>query len=216
MRRVVWQRSGRRGSALGGGLAAGLLLLGLTACTGETSSREPLPDRSVGSQATLDARPVPMDVALGRTVGKRPSRAQARRVEQQVGRVLGRYFDAAYLGGDYPRTDFPGAFDDFAPDLARSARSDRDLLTNAAAGASIEAVVPKLKRVRVDTLAPSKAVVGVTARARLVFLVERADAADRRVTVTGRFLMSRRKAGPWEIFGYDVARGSVVAAREGS
>ena len=57
------------------------------------------------------------------------------------------------------------------------------VLTNAAAGASIEAVVPKLKRVRVDTLAPSKAVVGVTARTRLVFRVERADAADRRVTV---------------------------------
>lgn len=213
---MVRERTGRRRRAVGAVLAAGALLLGLAACTGETSSWEPLPDRSVGAGATLEAKPVPMDVALARTVGKRPSRARAKRVEQQVGRVLGRYFDAAYLGGGYPRARFPGAFDDFARDLGRSARRDRDLLTNAAAGPTIEAVVPRRKRVRIDTLAPSKAVVGVSARWRVVFVVERSDAADRRVTVTGRFLLSRTKAGPWEIFGYDVARGSVAAAKEGS
>ena len=36
---------------------------------------------------------------------------------------------------------------------------------------------------------------------------------DQRVTVAGRLLINRKKSGPWQIFGYDITRSSVPAAK---
>ena len=58
-----------------------LTLSATAGCTGDSAPDASLPERSVESQATLEARPVPMDIALAKAVGKRPTRAQRLRVE---------------------------------------------------------------------------------------------------------------------------------------
>jgi hypothetical protein len=196
--------------ALGWVLAAGLVLASTGCTSGEEgpsdAASSSLPSRSVQPQATVEAEPVPMDVAVATVVGNRLGRPRRAQLQQQVSRVLADYFDAAYLGGDYPRTDFSAAWESFSPGVARQARRDRALLSNAADGARVEAVVPLRKTARVDALVPRRVVAGLTARIRLVFVQQMSDGADQRVTVSGRLLMNRAKAGPWQLFGYDVTR----------
>ena len=191
------------------------VLLAVTAgCTGgDEAENAPLPKRSVREQPTLEAKPVPTEVSVARVVGGRLDRDQRSRLEKQVGRLVSRYFDDAFLGGDYPRSNFSGALATFSPGAARRARADRDLLTNADVGATTEAVVARRKQARLDVLVPGRFVVGLTARIRLVFLQQTTDGVDKRVTVSGRLLVTRRKAGTWEIFGYDVSRSSEPAGK---
>jgi hypothetical protein len=201
--------------AFAAGLAA-TLLLGVAGCTGDPRSPgedavPSLPSRSVGEGATLAAKPVPLTLTVGKVRGQRLRKQQRRRLERGVSRVLSRYFEAAYLGGDYPRTDFSDALPGFSRGAVRRAAGDRPLLTNSAVGAVTESVVPRVKTARIDLFKPRRVVAGLTARFRLVFLQERVKGRDRRVTVKGRLLMSRTKRGPWEIFGYDVTRFSVPA-----
>jgi hypothetical protein len=177
-----------------------------------------LPSRSLGSQATLDAKPVPTEVAVASVVGRKLEREQRRRLEKQVSRVVSQYFDDAFLAGQYPRKDFSRAFATFSGGAADRAARDRDLLTNAEIGTTTVAVVPRTKQARLDVLAP-KHVAGLTARIRLVFVAERTDdagSADQRVTVKGRLLMDRRKSGAWQIFGYDLTRSSVPVSNGAS
>jgi hypothetical protein len=167
----------------------------------------------VGTRPTLEAKPVPTQVTIARVVGAKLPKKQRDRLDRNVTRVLSHYFDDAFLGGDYPRKDFSGAFATFSHGAARRARGDRALLSNAGIGAETEAVVPRVKAARLDVLAPRRHVAGLTARMRLVFVQERADGEDQRVTVSGRLLMARKKSGPWQVFGYDVTRSSVAATK---
>jgi hypothetical protein len=205
-------------------LAAGLLattLLVSAACTSDSErSREDvapsaLPDRSTASTPTIEARPVPMTVRVTRTVGGELPKRSRRRLEHQVSRVLSGYFDAAYLGGEYPRSDFAGALAAFSRGARERAASDRGLLTNAGVGARTRSVLPRTKQARLDVLVPRRLAVGLTARVRLVFLQEQVHGPTRRVTVKGRLLLNRKRSGPWQIFGYDVSRSSVPARNGG-
>lgn len=217
--RPVKQQPSRAVRVLAGGLVMALLLL-TGACTGdgeepEDSAASPLPSRSVGSSPTFEAKPVPIQVEVARVVGGRLKPKQRRTLTRQVGAVVSRYFDAAFLAGDYPRRDFADALGTFSQGAARQARSDRALLTNAAVGPEVEAVVPRAKRVWLDVLVPRRFVVGLTARFRLVFVQEQLRGADQKVAVSGRLLMRRKKSGRLQIFGYDVSRSSVPASGKG-
>lgn len=202
-------------------VAAVLLLVGAVKCGagdgGEsgTDATPSLPSRSVEGGATLDAKPVPMRVAVARVFNGKLRPKQTHRLERQVGRLLSSYFDAAFLGGEYPRKDFPGAFATFSGAAASRARDDMDLLTNAAASPQIERVVPRTKRARLDVLVSKRSVPGLTARVRLVFRQERVRGADLMVTVAGRLLVNKAGPGSWQIFGYDISRSAVPAAKEG-
>lgn len=165
---------------------------------------EPAPSRSVGSAATLEAKPVPLTVRVTRVSGKF-RKAQFAALERKVGKAISGYFDAAWLG-DYPRNDFRNVFPTFSREAAALARKDRELTTNAVLGRSIESVTPKRKTARLSVLAPNKVALGVTAQFRLEFVAELAEAAPRRVSVSGQLLLTRKKGGQWQIFGYDVAR----------
>lgn len=210
-------RSGAPRSLLAALLVLLLVAAGCTGDVGRTASPGPeevtLPDRSVGSSATLEPKPVPMQVRIGRTVGHRLPKRQEKKVARQVGRVLSDYFDGAFLGGGYPRAGYPRAFSRFTQGAKRSARKDRDLLTNSSVGRRIEGVHPRRKEARLDLLVPHLSVAGVTARIRLVFVTERAKGPGHRVVVTGRLLLSRAAKGPWRVFGYDVKRSATAVRR---
>lgn len=205
--------------ALAGGLAVALLAA-TAACTSDSEpprevAPSDLPERSLGAAPTLEAKPVPTEVTVARVAGERLRKEQRRRLEKQVARVLSGYFDDAFLGGEYPRSDFAGALAAFSPGAAERAASDRDLLTNTEIGGETEAVVARAKQARLDVLVPRRLVAGLTARIRLVFLQERSNGADQIVTVKGRLMLNRKSSGAWQIFGYDVSRSSSPAGKGG-
>lgn len=199
-----------RGRASVAGALCAVLVLA-AGCTGGSDdadapkpSSSPVPSASTGAAPTLEARPVPLTVRVTRVAGRLDKKARAS-LERNIGRTLDRYLDAAYLGGDYPRRDFDDAFAAFSRPAARTARHDRGFLTNAALAGSTTAVLPKQKKAWLSVLAPNRVAAGVTARIRLVYVDVR-EAADQRVTVDGRLLLTRKNSGGWHIFGYDVSR----------
>jgi hypothetical protein len=190
------------------------LLAAAAGCTGGSEPSAPSGQRT-GSSATLNAKAAPLKVRVTRVAGTLKKSARGP-LEHNVGVVIGRYFDDAFLGGSYPRSDFDGAFAAFSPGAASRARGDRALLTNATLGPTTESVTPKKRTVYLNVLAPHKVAAGVTAWVRLVLVANRGDKPDQRVTLTGRLLLTRKKSGGWQIFGYDVARSAVPTAKGAS
>lgn len=204
------------------GLVLLALMVGVGGCTNDaatptpTPTATPLPSSSTESTTTLEPKPVPLDIEVVRVLGSRLKRPHVELIERQVGRAVSAYFNQAFLDGDYPRRNFSAAFGSFSRGAAQEARRDRRLLTNASVGGVVESVTPRQKVARLDVLVPNKIAAGVTARVRLVFLQERARGADQKVTLSGRLLLTRKKSGGWQIFGYDVARSAVPAAQGGN
>lgn len=205
-------------------LTAGLLATTLAVSAACTADPEPprketapsaLPDRSVGSAPTLEAKPVPMQVRVSRVVGEKLRKPQRQRLQKQVGRLVSDYFDDAFLGGEYPRSDFAGGLAAFSPGAVERAASDRELLTNAAVGPDTASVTPRSKRAHLDVLVPNRWVAGLTARIRLVFVREPVTGPTEKVTVKGRLMLNRKKSGPWQVFGYDVSRSTSPVGRGG-
>lgn len=183
------------------GLCSVVLLTGCTGKSEDSGQPQDLPERATSPAAS----PVAMDVEIANVSGRLGATARSA-LERQVGTSIAAYFDAAFLAGDYPRNDFDDAFASFSEGAANKAQRDRDLLTSGWLGRSTEAVVTRQKTVSLSALAPKGTAVGVTARVRLVYVAERGELGDSRVTTTGRLLLSPAKSGEWEIFGYDLAR----------
>ena len=175
--------------------AAGLLLGG---CSGGDEEPAPAPAKESSAQ---DVRVV-TDSGIGRVRGplSPPRRAE---VVRDVTAVVDAWSTKAY-GGDYPRTDFADAFAAFTPYARALALRRTSLLSNAAAGADLEAATIAKRVVRVDVLAPRGKVAGATARIRIV--LDLSGETDRREVVTGRLLLSPTAKG-WRVFGFDVSRG---------
>jgi hypothetical protein len=153
--------------------------------------------------------PLATRAEVGTVVGRLPG-PRRKAVRRDVTDVLDRWWDTAYVGGDYPRTGF-GSFPGFTPGASRRARFDRDLMSNADIGARVESVTPLMRRARLDLLAVDRTVRSVTARFDLRMRVVLADAEaggtrTRRLQVRGRVFLTRRPAG-WRVFGYDVTKG---------
>lgn len=210
------QHPTRRRRALAAGLAT-TVLVATAACTSEEpeAGEEPVPSQSAGAATTLEAKPVPLRLT-SRSIGERPlPRKRAAVIERQVGAVIDSYIDGAFLGS-YPRQGFQSAFAHFTDNAAVQARHDRDLVTNAAVGADLEAAVPLVKRARLEMLVHRGVVAGLTARLKLVIRTEGKDGTASRVTVVGRLLMNRNRGGTWRIFGYDLARAATPAGKGAS
>ena len=189
--------------------AASMLLclsLGATACSdddggGDTSSQPPLPS---GEPSTFQ---IETTTTIGRVVGRLPK--QKRRVlAGAITPVVQRWFNAAYVGGDYPRTNFREAFPGFTAGARHEARRDVKLMSNDDIGARISGVTPKTSQVWLDVLAVGKRPAAVTARFRLGFKTQ--GRLERRVGVRGRVLLTRSDAG-WRIFAYHVAKSGATA-----
>jgi hypothetical protein len=176
------------------------LSAGATACSeesgGDSSSQPPLPSHA---PPTFE---IQTRTTIGRVVGRLPHKDR-KRLADAVTPVVQRWFNAAYVGGDYPRKDFSDAFPGFTAGARAEARRDLGLMTNQGIGERIEGVTPKASRLRLDVLAVRKHPSAVTARFRLAFRTE--GDLERKVQVGGRLLLTRSDGG-WRIFGYHVAK----------
>jgi hypothetical protein len=196
------------------------LLLGVTllttavGCTDEASTPAPsAPDRVDATPSEPPpAESVPLKVLVTRVLGKLPASSRPA-LEANVGRAVSAYVDAAFLSGDYPRSDFGRSFSSFTAGATRSARHDQDLLTNRELGTTTESVRATRRTAYLSVLAPYKVAAGVTARVDLVFVVDRGDRPAQRVRLAGRLLLTRNgDTGRWSIFGYDLHRSTTPAA----
>jgi hypothetical protein len=176
-------------------------VLGTSACSDDSSGAGPsAPPLPTGEPEAFEIRTV---TTWGAVEGRLPA-DQRRRTERAVTRLVQGWFDAAYVGGDWPRSDFRDAFPGFTAGARDQARRDADLMTNRSLGPEVTDVTPTASRIRLDALAVRNRAVGATARFVLGFRTE--GDRPREVRVEGRLLLSRQPAG-WRIFGFDVARG---------
>ena len=181
------------------------LSVGLSACQ---SSFEPsaAPERlSHGDdQVRLVADPVETTTRIHRVFGRLPE-SRRKAVRRQVGDVVDRWWDAAYLGGTYPRSSFPSAFPGFTDAAEKRARADKALMTNQTKGPHVDSVTARRRTVSLDILATDRRARAVTAHVVLRFDTE----GDRTGTTVlrGRLFLTRAR-GAWRIFGYDVAKGA--------
>ncbi len=185
-----------------------LLALVVSGCTGgQPQQSSGPPSQGVTDGATLEAKPVPLEVSVRKVHGRMSKKAVAT-LQGLVARPIRAYTETAFLGGEYPRRSFAGAFDSFSASARHLALPDRALLTNSDIGAQTSSITPLAQRAALDVLAPNKVAAGITARLVVRFLAEAKDGGVRRVTVTGRLLLTRAKKGGWQIFGYSLAKSS--------
>lgn len=192
-------------------LLCGLLAATASACTGDQDAPAPAveetasPSATAEPSATVAAEPAPVKVRVTRVAGRMAPQDQEV-LADKVGSVVAAYFDDAFLGGDYPRSDFDGAFSTFSAGAAKQAQRDRDLLSNSELGPSTVSVVARRQTAYLSVLAPHKVAAGVTARINLRFVADRGDEPDKEVTVKGRLMLTRKDDGGWKIFGYDLTQ----------
>jgi hypothetical protein len=156
------------------------------------------------AQATLASHPVPTKTGIHRVFGRLPD-ARRKAVRHQVGKVVDRWWDAAYLGGAYPRSSFPSAFPGFTAGAEKRARNDKALLSNLAHGPHVDSVTARHRRITLDILATGKRARSVTAHFVLRFETTGEKAGT--TVVRGRLFLTHKR-GAWRIFGYDVAKGA--------
>lgn len=185
----------------GSWVAATLVVVGLatSACSG--GNNEP-----ANASATSGTSPAPVEVVTATSVGELAGRLPQARRDQLVGevqQVVDGWIDAAYLSGDYPRTDFADSWPGFTARAEAKAERDGDLMSNRDLGASIDGVEPLKRQVTLDVLSVDKEAVGVTARVVLRFTTTGDTIKD--VRVAGRLYLTKGKQG-WQVFGYDVKK----------
>ncbi|MGH3445112.1 MAG: hypothetical protein ACRDPB_07035 [Nocardioidaceae bacterium] len=207
---------------LGSTMLCVLVLAVASACTGPTAhhaqkrpAASSTPSASVGAGATLTPKPVPLTVRVTRVSGRLGPQLR-RSLEHNVGKTVRTYFEAAFLGGHYPRSDFSSAFSAFTRSTAHAARKDRRLLTNVGLGPTTQSVTPKIEGAYLSVLAPYKVAAGVSAHIHLEFVANRGDKPARRVVLKGRLSLTHGKSGRWQIIAYHVSRSSHVVGSEGS
>lgn len=202
----------RLGALVRGPALVMVLVLAAAGCSSDDPSDRPTTGGTETAVTTSVAGPAPVTTRteIGTVVGRLPG-PRHKAVRLQVTDVLDRWWDAAYVGGAYPRTDFrryPG----FTPGAARRATYDRDLMSNADIGERVTSVTPLMRKARLDLLAVDRRARSVTARFDLRMRVALAGtdagqpARTRRLQVRGRVFLTRQPAG-WRVFGYDVTKG---------
>lgn len=183
------------------------LLLALTTAACNRDDEQAGPDPAAAPAPTetvsLTATPAPTRAQVARVYGRLPQ-ARRKAVRRQVTKVVDAWWEAAYLGGTYPRSAFPAAFPGFTRGAEARARRDKRLMTNQDIGARVESVTARHRSVALDVLAVDRRARSVTAR----FVLRFATTGQRTgvSVVRGRLFLTRRH-GAWRVFGYDVSKG---------
>jgi len=180
-----------------------LLVLGLAAgaCTGDGDDSSSGDATESSSPTSQPAPEVAIRARVGTVAGELP-RARRRVVARQVGAVVDDWFDAAYVGGDYPRTDFRYAWPGFTAGARRLAVRQRGIMSNDRIGGRIDGVQAMVKTAQLDVLSPKRRPAAATARVRLVFRTsgERAQRVARRIR-TGQVEINGGVFNPLAPFG---------------
>ncbi len=179
------------------------LTLGLSSCSGDDDDGSG--DTSPAGGSSEAAPGIDTRVEVGAVAGRLP-KGPARDVAADVAGVVDRWLDAAYVGGDYPRSDFGDAFPGFTKDAAALASEQPGLMSNQAVGKQVDGVTATRRVVRVDLLAPKGKPAGATAHVNLV--IDLSGDRARTDQTRGRVLLTRTK-GDWKVFGFDIERGEV-------
>jgi hypothetical protein len=183
-----------------------VLAVVLAACSGgDDSSSSPSAD-GAGQPAdggTDAPAPIETHSSLGKVRGQLP-KGKRSKVRQQVAHAVDEWFDAAYVGGDYPRNDFSTSWPGFTTGAKADASDDKELMSNQDIGAEVSSVKATARRVYVDVLAVRGKAEGATARFVLKFKTD--GDVQRKVEVSGRLFLTPSPEG-WRIFGYDVTKG---------
>jgi hypothetical protein len=183
-----------------------VLAVVLAACSGgDDSSSSPSAD-GAGQPAdggTDAPAPIETQSSLGKVRGQLP-KGKRSKVRQQVAHAVDEWFDAAYVGGDYPRNDFSTSWPGFTTGAKADASDDKELMSNQDIGAEVSSVKATARRVSVDVLAVRGHAQGATARFVLKFKTD--GDVQRKVEVSGRLFLTPSPEG-WRIFGYDVTKG---------
>jgi hypothetical protein len=189
-------------------LATSLLVLApaSTSCSGDDTSGEPAAESSSSSPSSAAPAPreVKTQVSLERVPGRLPPEVR-KRVQRQIGDVVDRWFDKAYVRGRYPRNDFHDAFPGFTVRARAQAHHDKALMTNQPLARRITGVTATQRLVWIDVLPAGGRAAGATARFRLEFTTT--GQAKKSVAVRGRLFLTPGPDG-WKVFGYDVAKGT--------
>jgi hypothetical protein len=184
------------------GLSLGVTTL--TACSGDDAKEPDQRTTSSGGAAT-DHRGIDTRVEVGAVEG-RLGKGPARDVAAKVAKVVDGWIDAAYVGGDYPRSDFGKAYPGFTSGAAALAAKQKALMSNATVGGKVDGVTAVRRVVSVDLLAPKGKAAGATAHVNLV--IKLTGGIERTDQVRGRLVLTPTKDG-WRIFGFDIERGEV-------
>src|SRR5262245_1280226 len=177
--RTTLRRPSRRRPMRALGLAAAALCvtLSMVACSGDDSSSpssQPGDTTDTSTGATDEPNQStqrPTTATLGRVSGKLP-KGKRSKVRRQVAHAVDQWFDAAYIGGDYPRNDFEDAWPGFTTGAKADAHADKALMSNEDIGTKIDGVEATARRVTVDVLAVHGHARGATARVVLKFKTE--------------------------------------------
>jgi len=178
-------------------LASGALLL--SGCGGsDDSDRKPAP-RPPSEPAAVTVR-----TTIAHVTGPLKPRARTQ-ITARVGTIVDRWFDAAYVGGDYPRAaaGFKDAFPGFTAGAAAEARQHLSLMTNADLGPRISGVQALTKGVKLDVLAAKGWPVGVTARVWLSYRTT--GSAVTQQLVRGQLDLAK-VGGDWKVFAFTITK----------
>ncbi len=180
---------------------AAVVVAALGACSGGGSEPPEQGDRpSQAAPATIPTR-----ATIGYLTG-RLGEERRKQLKRRVTRTVDRWIDAAYVGGDYPRSDFSDAYATFTKDAAAFAERDKARMSNTRVGNRVESVTATTRRLRIDVLAHKGTAAGVTARFALVLDLE--GEVRRTDRIAGSLLLTY-VGKKWRVFGYDVKRGRV-------
>jgi len=186
---------------------AAALCLGAAACSGDDEGNGDK-DTATGASPTTATDEVATQVSWGAVAGK-VGKAKRDQVKEAATGVVDGWLDAAYAGGEWPRTDFSGAFAGFTDGAQAKAEADLDLMTNSAIGGQVESVEVLKRTIKLDALGVKGKATGVTARFKLKFRTD--GEVEGTETVSGRLFLTPTDGG-WRVFGYDVARSGTKGA----
>ncbi len=192
-----------------------LVVVGLLAvlAAGCSSGGSDDADPAAPTESVTATDPAAAPLATNATVrtvtgGRLPPKARTVLRDRVTARVDA-WFEAAYLGGDYPRTDFDDAFEVFTPAARVRALEDRNLMSNKGVGTTTYAVRALARRVTIDALAVRGRVSAVTVKFRLGLARAGESGAERTERVSGHLYLTHTRADGWQVFGYDVQRGAI-------
>jgi hypothetical protein len=191
----------RRASAAG---LATTMLIALAGCSGDDGNDDAPAAGDAPSSATPAVPPLPTHTTMGVVSGKLSEQTRSH-LKEKVAAVVDDWFDAAYVGGDWPRSDFGNAYPHFSTRAARDAENDAGLMSNERIADRLESVEATKRRLRIDVLAVQQKAVGVTAR--FVLTMKLTGKVNRAERVAGGLFLTKQD-GEWKVFGYDVQRGN--------